>query len=96
MAEKAVYTNPPPVVQPTEARVVYVEKSREPWFFHCITKDQTGGALHHYYREEDGVEAMLKAFNKANLATKSEERRILERLVADGRLPASTFEGTPD
>lgn len=39
--------------------------------------------------------ALMVALNKANLSTKSLQRRILERLIADGKLRGSVS-GTPD
>jgi len=39
--------------------------------------------------------AMIKQLNTANLTTKSMQKRILEKLAADGFLPG-TVQGTPD
>ena len=39
--------------------------------------------------------AMIKQLNTANLTTKSMQKRILEKLSADGFLPG-TVQGTPD
>lgn len=39
---------------------------------------------------------LMRQLNKANLSTISLHRRILERLVADGKLPAGTVAGVPD
>ncbi len=38
---------------------------------------------------------LMRGLNKANLSTKSLNRRIMERLVADGKLSGSVS-GTPD
>jgi hypothetical protein len=43
----------------------------------------------------DDALPMIVALNKANLSTKSLQRRIMERLITDGRL-AGTISGTPD
>jgi hypothetical protein len=39
--------------------------------------------------------AMMRTLNTANLTTKSLHKRILEKLVADGKI-AGTITGTPD
>lgn len=39
---------------------------------------------------------LMNQLNTVNLSTTSLHRRILERLVADGKLPAGTVTGTPD
>lgn len=39
--------------------------------------------------------ARLSTLNTANLTTKSLEKRLLEVLVNDGKLPAGTVTGTP-
>jgi hypothetical protein len=45
-------------------------------------------------RYADALDLII-ALNKANLSTKSLQRRIMERLIADGRL-AGSISGTPD
>ena len=39
--------------------------------------------------------AMMTALNTANLSVKSLYRRVLEKLVLDGKLPGGTVSGTP-
>lgn len=48
-----------------------------------------------YYHEADGAEALIVALNKVDLSTNSLQRRIMERLLADGHLTGS-ISGTPD
>ncbi len=45
----------------------------------------------------EGIEAtnLMVALNKADLSTKSLHRRIMEKVVADGKL-SGTISGTPD
>lgn len=38
---------------------------------------------------------MMSGLNSANLSTKSLYKRVVERLQADGKLPAGTITGTP-
>lgn len=53
-----------------------------------------GETLQHSIVGSTAIDLMV-ALNKANLATKSLQRRVLERLVADGVL-AGTISGSPD
>jgi len=39
---------------------------------------------------------LMVTLNKANLSTTSLHKRVLNQLVADGKLPAGTVSGTPD
>lgn len=43
----------------------------------------------------DNALTLIQQLNKANLTTKSLERRVMERAIADGKL-AGTITGTPD
>lgn len=45
----------------------------------------------------EGTEArnLMRVLNKADLTVKSEQRRIMEKAVADGKL-SGTISGTPD
>lgn len=49
-----------------------------------------------YTEENDDPLTKIKALNKANLSTKSLEKRILEQLQADYPELAGTVTGTPD
>lgn len=42
------------------------------------------------------AETLLNALNKADLTVKSLERRVIERLLADGKIGTGTISGTPD
>ena len=44
----------------------------------------------------DTATALMTTLNSANLSVKSLQRRILEKLAADGKLPAGTVSGTPE
>jgi hypothetical protein len=56
--------------------------------------DQEGGTVHCAY---DGAEAaaLMLTLNTANLSVKSLHKRTIEKLQADGKLPAGTITGTP-
>ncbi len=43
----------------------------------------------------NGADVLVKSLNKANLTLKSLERRALEHLVSEGKIPASSITGTP-
>ncbi len=58
-------------------------------------KDSRGENFHATYIGAEATNLMI-ALNKANLSILSLQRRILERLVADGKLPAGTVTGSPD
>lgn len=57
-----------------------------------IGSDGTG-----FVAEYSGAAAvtLMTALNSANLSVKSLYRRILEKLVLDGKLPAGSVSGTP-
>jgi hypothetical protein len=61
--------------------------------------DNNGARLDVEYRDDAGgtvAAQMLSALNTANLTTKSLQQRVLERLIADGKLPAGAVTGIPD
>jgi len=60
-----------------------------------VLLDNLGRVTHHRYIGDEAC-AKMKALNKANLSTKSLHRRVLEMLVADGRIDAGTITGTSD
>lgn len=43
----------------------------------------------------NGADVLVKALNKADLSIKSLNRRALEHLVSEGKIPASAINGTP-
>lgn len=57
--------------------------------------DTTGDESTHTYTGETATTLMTQ-LNKIDLSTNSLHKRILDRLVADGKLPAGTVTGTPD
>jgi hypothetical protein len=72
---------PPPAVQ-------------ESGYFRINLKDNLGGLFTHTYIGKEAVD-YIKAINTGNFTTKSMNKRILEKLSADGVLPG-TVQGTPD
>ena len=47
------------------------------------------------YNDSEGAVTLMNQLNKANLTIKSLHRRILEKLIADGKIVGS-ISGTPD
>lgn len=45
---------------------------------------------------KDKARDFMKFLNTANCSTKSQQKRILEQLNKDGKIPAGTVTGTPD
>lgn len=39
---------------------------------------------------------LMTQLNKVNLATRSLHQRVIDRLIADGKIPAATIGGAPD
>ena len=98
MAETLTYTTPQPVAPPAATvKVIGFEMFTEPSpYIRVVLKDENGRTLDHYYREADGALAQIVALNKANLSVKSLQRRIIEKLMADGKLAAGAIGGAPD
>lgn len=92
MAEKLILTTP---ISITGLEVMELNLSKRHKFIHVIVVDDAGNETECVY---DGATAvnLIKALNKANLTIKSLERRILEQLVADGKLVSGAVNGTPD
>lgn len=61
----------------------------------CTVKDGGGKNVTHLY-EGPAALTLMRQLNTANLSTASLHKRLLDRLVADGRLPGGTVTGSPD
>lgn len=95
MAEKIDLTTPfqPDPSSATDLTVVKVVLDWEGAGLH-ITLAKDNVRKHVSYNGSEAT-ALMVALNKANLATKSLHRRILERLQADGYV-SGTISGSPD
>lgn len=92
MAERLDLTapvQPPPV---TSYRVVYLVIDRRNARILVELEGSNGEQLAHQW---DTADTLIRALNTANLTIKSLERRILERLVTDGRFTGNVA-GVPD
>lgn len=54
-----------------------------------------GGAMATQAEKDEAIK-LMKMLNTANCSTKSMQKRILEKLAADGKIPSGTVTGTPD
>jgi hypothetical protein len=98
MAEKFVFTAPQALVAPAATvEVVGIMFHRAPvWSARFTLRDDKGRSETYGYGGDE-ARAIIQGLNKARLDQKSMERRILERLVADGKIAAAgTFTGSPD
>jgi hypothetical protein len=66
----------------------------DPGFVNIKLKDDAGNYSVYQYTGKKAVQ-MIQQLNTANLTQKSMQKRILEKLSADGLLPG-TVQGTPD
>jgi hypothetical protein len=57
-------------------------------------RDNNNDQITHVY-QGSAATALMVALNKANLTIKSLQRRVIEQLVADGKLPAGSVTGSP-
>jgi hypothetical protein len=64
------------------------------WRFVIWYADNLGNVFSDEHVDAEAA-TLIKALNKANLSTKSLERRALEHLVAEGKIPAASITGVP-
>ncbi len=94
MAEQLDLTTP--IVPPT----------RTAYTFSRLVLDLEAQVIQAVVRGSDGVEvrgewtgatavALMTALNTANLSTLSLVKRVLQKMVTDGKLPAGSVSGTP-
>lgn len=63
-----------------------------------VVEDNNGHRLTAVYADEDKsttTRDLMIALNKVNLAAKSLQRRVLEQLVIDGKMPSGAVSGFP-
>lgn len=99
--EKSVLTTPITTTI-TEYQVVGMQFSRSPsWYLTITYQDNLGRTYTDLHttppQNEQSADAqtLIIALNKANLTIKSLERRLMEHLVQEGKIPASTITGVP-
>jgi hypothetical protein len=63
-------------------------------FLNVILKDDSGAFNAYVYTGEIAA-TMIQTLNVADCSVKSMHKRILEKLVADGKIPPGTVEGAP-
>jgi len=82
----------PPTV--TDYKVIRVDLNRKEQIFHVAAESNTGVIVERIERGDVAMSLMI-ALNKANLAVKSLERRVLEYMASRGDF-AGSIAGTPD
>lgn len=99
--EKVVLTTPVPSTV-TEYEVVELRILKIPeWRLVITVRDNRGNVVVDRHigivsaQNPEGADVLIKALNKANLTVSSLEKRILEHMVTEGKLPAGTVTGTP-
>lgn len=92
MAEQLALTTPGSIAGYSIKKVVF---DWERAFIKIVVADVNNFRLLCQY-DGDTATTLMVQLNKINLSTISLQRRILERLVTDGKLPSGTVTGTPD
>lgn len=98
MAERIDLTTayPPPPAQTSQLHVMRLDLNWGAASIVIELRDSATGITHPPITYEGAIATTLMlALNVANLSTKSLHKRVLERLIADGKL-AGTIAGTPD
>jgi hypothetical protein len=100
MAETHVLTSPITYAAPaslTEWRVVrfYIDRGTNTPSVLMVARSNTGIEATALY-EGSEASTLISQLNTANLSTKSLQKRILEKMAADGFLSAGAVSGTPD
>ena len=79
----------------TDYRISIIKFNWDEAKIHIVLKDTQGDTITAGYTGAEATSLMI-ALNKANLSTNSLQKRALERLVTDGKIPAGTVTGSPD
>lgn len=92
--EKADLTTPETVTV-ASYEIAGIELRRLPrWTLRIVYMDDHG-VEHYDVHQDDEAMALITALNKADLSTNSLERRALQHLISEGKIPAATITGTP-
>lgn len=79
----------------TDYRISIIKFNWDEAKIHIVLKDTQGDTITAGYTGAEATSLMI-ALNKANLTTNSLQKRTLERLVTDGKIPIGTVTGSPD
>ena len=105
MAEELVLTDP--IVKPAETtsrfkimsilfdRILRPVPSQPAGFVSVTVEDETGKRLVCTYEGQAALD-YIKFANTANFSVNSMQKRTLQKLSADGKLPPGNVEGAPD
>lgn len=92
MAQVLELTTPQSVI---DYRISIIKFNWDEAKIHIVLKDTQGDTITVGYTGAAATSLMI-ALNKANLSTNSLQKRTLEQLVADGKIPAGSVTGSPD
>ena len=99
MPEKVTFTTPfsekPPAI---EGQVVQLDMSMRLGRIYAVLACDNGVDLIATWSDSAGenATALMRALNKANLSTKSLNRRVIEKGLVDGKWAPGTISGAPD
>jgi hypothetical protein len=94
LADPVIFPAPP---QLTDYRVIrfFIDRSTSEAQLLMAVRSNTDVVVEARYSGA-AADTLIAALNTANLSIKSLQRRVLERMVADGFLAAGSVTGTPD
>jgi len=111
-AQEIAVPDKPLTVTITSYKVIGFSQERDPdWRFSITYQDSTGKTYvdQHYGLSSrpnpaggqpivnpEGADSLLKQLNTMNFTTTSLTKRLLQHLIAHGKIPASTVTGTPE
>lgn len=101
--ERATLTTPVLPAEITGYSIAEVRIARYPnWLLEIVYQNNTGQVLKDTHMgvfeatgNPTGADVLVKSLNKANLSTQSLERRALQHLIDEKKIPASSITGTP-
>jgi len=101
MPEKLTLTTPRTPTRPTittyTIRAIYF--GWDEGLIKITLRDNVGEIVTAVYEDsadDKAATTLLRALNTVNLSTMSLQKRVIQRLVTDGKLPAGAVTGAPD
>lgn len=83
------------VVEMLTSREVVTPTTGEPGLVTIMLRDNLGTPVHCRYEGTEAIE-LIKWMNTANFSVNSMQKRVMQKLSADGQLPPGTVVGAPD
>jgi hypothetical protein len=95
MSEQLDLTSPIVPATRTTYRVIRMLLDWEAKIIQVVLRGSDGVEILAEWSDSAAV-ALMTTLNTANFSTISQHKRILQRLVLDGKLPAGSVSGTPE